>query len=306
MDDSSLKDLFNSNTLINQALLSQIITEIKQGNYYRCKAMGLSDDILQVIDSLPPLALSELMASPVVWAKITINTNAFMRIIDLNHDKNKLRTLINKAIILNASNKMLADYFGISSNVAAHKRKLLNVEAARGRLVQLTEEQKKTVWNEWKAFLNEEPTMDRFKKLEKQIAIAEKYNLNLCVLNQEIESHNIKTQDDHKLYEQLIELRASKQIISNFFNAPQNKIIITQRLISSTKSANELLFTDCNKRTKDKVIREWNYLLKRTYTQSIHDLTHEHLHKLISFSKKYHIEFNSLWVNLTKGIEGAN
>lgn len=308
MNDSSLKDLFNSNAPINQAVLNQIITEIKQGNYHRCKAMGLSDDILHVIDSLPPLAISELMASPVVWAKITINTNAFMRIIDSNQNKNKLRTLINKAIILNASNKMLADYFGISSNVAANKRKLLNVEAARGRMVQLTEEQKKTIWHEWKAFLNEEPNMDCFKKLEKQIAIAEKYNLNLCILNQEIESHNIKTQDDNKLYEQLIALRASKEIISNFFNISQNKIVIAQRLIpSSAKSENEQLFDDCSDQIKNKVIREWDYLLKRTFAQSIHDLTHEHLHKLISFSKKHHIELNSLWVNLTKGIiEGVN
>lgn len=307
MDDSSLKDLFNSNAPINQAVLNQIIAEIKQGNYHRCKAMGLSDDILKVIDSLPPLVISELMESPVVWAKITINTNAFMRIIDSNQNKNKQRTLINKAIIYNASNKMLADYFGISSNIAAHKRKLLNVEAARGRLVQLTEEQKKTIWNEWKAFLNEEPNMDRFRKLEKQIEIAEKYNLNLCILNQEIESHNIKTKDDTKLYEQLIALRASKEIISNFFNASQHKIIIAQRLIPSAKSEKEQLFDDCSNQVKNKVIREWDYLLKRTFTQSIHDLTHEHLHKLISFSKKHHIELNSLWVNLTKGIiEGAN
>ena len=154
--DNSLKELFNGNTPINQAVINQIILEIKQGNYHRCKAMGVSDDILQLIDSLPPTLLSELVATPVIWARVSIDQNAFMRIIQINQDKEEHRELINKAIQLGASNKMLADYFGMSSNVAARKRKLLEIPTIRGRLAQFTDEQHTLIWREWKAFVNGE------------------------------------------------------------------------------------------------------------------------------------------------------
>lgn len=304
--DNRLKELFiNGNVQLNQALLTQIVNEVQQGNYHRCKAMGITDDILKIIDSLPPTIISELAATPVVWARVSIDQATFMRIIQNNHDKNTNRELINKAIKLNASNRMLANYFGITSNMAATKRKLLGVPTAKGRLVQLSDTSKKFIWDEWKAFLHQGISIDKLRRLEKQIEIAEKYSLNLCAVHQEIETNDVKTSLDRQLFEDLIQIKADKKIIINFFNVPEHKITVAQRFIKYNNQHKLVLFKDTNEKLKDKVLREWNYLLTKDHIKNIHQLEQTHLKKLISFSHKHHLEINSLWLVLTHNLEGV-
>lgn len=261
--DNSLEAFINSNAPINQALLNQIISELKQGSYNRLKAMGIPEDIIKIIDDLPATTLSELIATPVTWAKISIDPIVFMRIVNINNEKNKQRELINQAITLNASNKMLANWFGITSNIAAQKRRLLGIPTVKGRLTQLSEEDKKIVWKEWKLFLKQQTHIDKLQKIEKLIHIAKQYKINLCSINQEIKTHSISTDIDQKLFEQLIKLKAHNHIIQNFFNVSDHKILITRRLIQMDQTTYCLL-KDCSQKIKDKVNREWEYLMKKT------------------------------------------
>lgn len=295
---NSTDNLFKSNTVINQALLNQIITELKQGNYHRCKAMGISDDILQMIDCLPYDTILELASSQVVWAKVSIDRDVFLRIIHNNQDESKRRVLLDKAIKMYASNKMLANYFGITSNIAALKRKILNVPTLRGRLNKLSEEQHCIVWEEWKAFLECHKDLDNYQKLEKQIELCERYNLNLAVLHQELEDHTLLTKEDKTLLVQLLELKSNNQFIQYFYQISNELLNIKKQLITPIDLRDFIPFEQCSATTQQTVINQWQDLLKRSPVVVKDDLTLMHLKRLIGFSKKYRIQFNSLCAEL--------
>lgn len=40
--------------VLNQAMLTQVLHELRLGNLQRCKALGLSEDDIYLLQSLPP------------------------------------------------------------------------------------------------------------------------------------------------------------------------------------------------------------------------------------------------------------
>lgn len=296
-----LKEFLPASTPLNQAVLSQLIKDINQGYYNRCRAMGINDEVIKMIETLPPNALFELMGTPVVWAKIQIDINLLQRVIQLTEQKEQHKELIDKAIKNNASNRILSECFGITSTIAAIKRKMMNIQKSKGRVTRLTDEQKKILWSEWKLFLSTEPVIDPIKRMEKLITIAEQYNLDLTSLWCEIEENNLETKADQELFEKLIILRAKIEIVTTFFNVSDRKISVARRFINGDNQ-NRIAFGSCDEQIKESVKKEWQYLLDKTKVKHLHQLTREHLKKLINLSDKYRIDFNTLWNALTKGL----
>ena len=46
--------------VLNQAMLTQVLHELRLGNLQRCKALGLGEDDIYLLQSLPPTTLSRL------------------------------------------------------------------------------------------------------------------------------------------------------------------------------------------------------------------------------------------------------
>ena len=49
--------------LLNHAMLNQVLYELRHGRLQRCKALGLADEDIEVLQSLPPTTLSHLAHS---------------------------------------------------------------------------------------------------------------------------------------------------------------------------------------------------------------------------------------------------
>lgn len=56
--------------MLNQAMLTQVLHELRLGNLQRCKALGLSEDDIFMLQSLPPTTLSRLAHATVPWLEI--------------------------------------------------------------------------------------------------------------------------------------------------------------------------------------------------------------------------------------------
>lgn len=60
-----------SKTPINEAILSQVLHNVRNGQLRRCIEMGLEPEILAQIQQ--PAALSLLLNTPVSWCSVTID-----------------------------------------------------------------------------------------------------------------------------------------------------------------------------------------------------------------------------------------
>lgn len=184
---------FPTNNTINQALLTQIMNEIYQGNFHRCIAMGINEEVIQLINRLTPQECSKLISTPVTWARFSIDTKALKRLIHQSIQDKQLNELIDKAILLGASNKILNDFFGIFSAESAIRRKLLGLNTSKGRLADVPDNKRDDIWREWRTFLKHDENHSlKLRQLEKMIEIAEKYDLNLSSLWHEIWNHTVK------------------------------------------------------------------------------------------------------------------
>ena len=67
--------------LLNQAMLTQVLHELRQGNLQRCKALGLGEDDLTLLQSLSPTNLSRLAHASVSWVEIRIDSPVLRRLI---------------------------------------------------------------------------------------------------------------------------------------------------------------------------------------------------------------------------------
>ena len=68
--------------VLNQAMLTQVLHELRLGNLQRCKALGLSEDDIYLLQSLPPTTLSRLAHATVPWVEVKIDSPVLHRLIE--------------------------------------------------------------------------------------------------------------------------------------------------------------------------------------------------------------------------------
>lgn len=93
--------------LLNQAMLTQVLHELRQGNWQRCKALGLGEDDLNLLQSLPPTTLSRLAHASVSWVEIRIDSLVLRRLIEQADRDEQNERLINRALKLGASSTIM-------------------------------------------------------------------------------------------------------------------------------------------------------------------------------------------------------
>lgn len=89
--------------MLNQAMLTQVLHELRLGNLQRCKALGLSEDDIFMLQSLPPTTLSRLAHATVPWLEVKIDSPVLHRLIEQAERDEQNERLINRALKLGAS-----------------------------------------------------------------------------------------------------------------------------------------------------------------------------------------------------------
>lgn len=142
-----------SKSPINEAVLSQILNLMRNGQLNRCIEMGLAPEVLGQIQH--PTIMSLLLNTPVTWAKVSIDESIVMKLISGAARSEEEMRLIECAIRLGATTNLLNKFFGLSPQEIALQRAVIGVKTPRGRWPELSEDQDHLVWHRWVHLMEE-------------------------------------------------------------------------------------------------------------------------------------------------------
>lgn len=142
-----------SKSPINEAVLSQILNLMRNGQLNRCIEMGLAPEVLGQIQH--PTIMSLLLNTPVTWAKVSIDESIVMKLISGAARSEEEMRLIERAIRLGATTNLLNKFFGLSPQEIALQRAVIGVKSPRGRWPELSEDKDHLVWHRWVHLMDE-------------------------------------------------------------------------------------------------------------------------------------------------------
>jgi hypothetical protein len=179
-------------TALNEAVLHHVLHQIREGNYNACKALGIDEALICKLQDAPQKVLSRLAFNHAVWSLVSVDTPVLTRLLDDGANENQ-DSMINRALRLGASSKMMMDFFGMSNSDTAQRRRLLKVESRKGRLAELTEAQKLDIWRRWKVLTRDNnrttDPLSMQEKLDLAMLIAEEQGIVLANVWLEIISY---------------------------------------------------------------------------------------------------------------------
>ncbi|CRM57364.1 DUF2857 domain-containing protein [Pseudomonas sp. 25 R 14] len=173
--------------VLNQAMLAQVLHELRLGNPLRCKALGLSEDDIYLLQSLAPTTLSRLTHASVSWVDVKIDSPVLHRLIEQAERDEQNERLINRALKLGASSAIMSQWFGLAHSETALRRRLLKIETRKGRPQQLSEAQEHALWQRWCQLRTQDSSEDQ---LDAMMMLAEEQQISLTSVWQQIDHYS--------------------------------------------------------------------------------------------------------------------
>lgn len=142
-----------SKSPLNEAVLSQLLDLMRNGQLQRCLEMGVEPEVLGQIQH--PTVLSLLRNTPVSWVTVSINSEMILKLLTGAARSEEESRLIERAIRLGATTSLLNKFFGLTPQEIALQRTVIGVRAPRGRWPELSEDQDHHIWHRWKKLMDE-------------------------------------------------------------------------------------------------------------------------------------------------------
>lgn len=165
---------------INQAVLSQVIQELKKGNVRYCEALGFNIDELSQLNILTLDELIYLSRSAVLFINISINHEILRKMIVQARQEQKFQQLINQSIVLGGSIALINHYFGLPASEISARRWLMNINVRQGRNQKPDVEDEVDLWNHWQAIRVD--NINSIEALEQMMRLAEEKMISLTVI----------------------------------------------------------------------------------------------------------------------------
>lgn len=166
-----------SKTPINEAILSQVLHHMRNGQLRRCIEMGLEPEILAQLQQ--PSVLSLLLNTPVSWCTVTIDGEMVKKLLTGAQRSDEEVRMIERALRLGATTQMLQQFFGLSPQDVALQRLVIGVTARRGRWREFSEEMDAQLWYRWTHLMKEHQVEldDSLALLDVAMLVAEELNI---------------------------------------------------------------------------------------------------------------------------------
>lgn len=133
------------------ALLTQILMELKAGNLHRCKEMGLTEEEMQALNRLTVDDLHYLINTPVSLLSFNINHSNLSVMLKQAQQAQLRNQKINKALALGGSIVMMQYFFGLNATEVSNRRRLAGLSVRQGRGPAPSEQEELAVWLHWRA-----------------------------------------------------------------------------------------------------------------------------------------------------------
>jgi hypothetical protein len=164
---------------LNQALLSQVMGFLREGNMRRALALGFSEDELRTLRRLRASDIDSLACAGPVVARFSVDHAALRGVlarIDRDQDR---ETLIDRCLRLGASVSMMGAFFGLTGNDCSTRRQLLGIAPRQGRLAMPPEQAEHDAWERWQHIALDPKATD---DLQGMVTLAEETDIPLAVV----------------------------------------------------------------------------------------------------------------------------
>lgn len=157
---------------LNEAMVAQILHNLRTGDVRRCLAMGLDHELITQIQN--PSAASLLVNSSALWCNVKVDPDAVRHLLSTRERDSEEERLMQRAIRLGATAAMLKCFFGITAQQVAQQRLLLNLPARSGRFAELPESPE--IWYRFLNLMDENEATDPFALLDAAMMLTEEIN----------------------------------------------------------------------------------------------------------------------------------
>jgi hypothetical protein len=165
---------------INQAVLSQVVQELKDGNVRFCEALGFDRDELNELNSLTFEELMHLGSTSAQFLKITINHEVLRKMLIQVRQEQKFQQLVGQALLLGGSIALISHYFGVSTAEISARRRLMGIHVRQRRNQTPGEEEEAALWRCWQEIKVD--NLDSIQALEAMMLLAQECSLSLTVI----------------------------------------------------------------------------------------------------------------------------
>ncbi|MGV8399233.1 DUF2857 domain-containing protein [Pseudomonas aeruginosa] len=138
---------------LNQAVIAQVLHDLRNGQLRRAKSMGFEDDDLKILKD--PAMVSLLANALVNWCSVMVNRDVLRHLLrQVEADAQQIQD-VDRLLRLGASTELIGRFFGYTHQETAVRRGVLGLPKRRGRHPVLTEEQDTDLWRRWSKHLKE-------------------------------------------------------------------------------------------------------------------------------------------------------
>ncbi|MFY0992321.1 DUF2857 domain-containing protein [Halomonas sp. C05BenzN] len=169
----------SSSANLNQALLSQVMGFLREGNMRRALALGFSEEELRTLRRLRASDIDSLACAGPVVARFSVDHAALRGVlarIDRDQDR---ETLIDRCLRLGASVSMMGVFFGLTGNDCSTRRQLLDIAPRQGRLAMPSEQAEHDAWERWQQIALDPRSTD---DLQGMVTLADETDIPLAVV----------------------------------------------------------------------------------------------------------------------------
>lgn len=167
---------------LNQAVVTQALHDLRNGQLRRCLSMGFGEKELDVLKQ--PALVALLANARVPWCSVTVNRDMLWRLVRQMDNIEQEIARVDRMLRLGASTEMISKYFGLTHQEVALRRDILGLPKRKGRHPVLSEAQETELWKQWKLALNHRGVAlkDEGAMLDVTMGLAESLSLPMSVL----------------------------------------------------------------------------------------------------------------------------
>lgn len=167
---------------LNQAVISQALHDLRNGQLHRCQLMGFTAQELEALKQ--PALVSVLLNAKVPWCSVTVNHDVMQRLLRQVRDIESEIATVDRMLRLGASTEMVSELYGLTHQEVALRRQMLGLPLRKGRWPVLSEQQDAALWKQWHAEVETRhiDLKDDVELLELSMDLAEQQALPLSVI----------------------------------------------------------------------------------------------------------------------------
>ncbi|MDR3352469.1 MAG: DUF2857 domain-containing protein [Zoogloeaceae bacterium] len=167
---------------LNQAVITQVLYDLRNGKFQRVKSMGFDEATLKVLKH--PATVSMLVNTTVPWCSVTINLDTLRSLLQRDSEIDREFDEIDRLLRLGATTEILGEFYGLTHQEVALRRITIDQPRRKGRHRVLSDEESSELWRRCSTTVRQERIDPQDKKAILRMAadMAEEMRLPLAVI----------------------------------------------------------------------------------------------------------------------------